>query len=70
MTAYEKAVRHALIDHEMSIGQLAKLVSDKTGLFCDTAYLGRNLSGERNAPKIKAAVNEILGIEGDFNATG
>ena len=63
MSEYEKLVRHRLVDLEMSKTELAKKVSEKTGLYCDQSYLSRNISGRRAAPKIIAAINEILGIE-------
>lgn len=37
-------------------------VSEKTGLFVDNGYMYKILTGKRNAPKIVAAIHEILGI--------
>jgi hypothetical protein len=42
---------------------LEKAVSDKTGLFVDGGYMYKILTGQRNAPKIVAAIREILNIE-------
>ena len=42
---------------------LEEVVSEKTGLYVDNGYLYKILTGQRNAPKIVAAINEILGIE-------
>lgn len=39
---------------------LAQTVSEKTGLFVDDAYLSKILTGQRMAPKIVAAIREIL----------
>lgn len=62
-TAFAKEVRKALIDKDMGMKDLAKAVSDKTGLFCDSNYLYHIFRGDRNPPKIIEAINEILGLE-------
>lgn len=41
---------------------LEKEVSEKTGLFVDGGYMYKILTGQRNAPKIVAAICEILSI--------
>ena len=69
MTDYEKLVRHTLIDREMSQTELARQVNKMTGLYCDQSYIARTMSGN-GSPKIKAAINAILGIEVNENATG
>jgi hypothetical protein len=38
-------------------------VAEKTGLYVDGGYLYKILTGQRNAPKIVAAIREILNIE-------
>ena len=42
---------------------LEEAVSEKTGLFVDNGYMYKILTGQRNAPKIVAAIREVLGIE-------
>ena len=42
---------------------LEEAVADKTGLFVDGGYMHKILTGQRNAPKIIAAICEILNIE-------
>ena len=42
---------------------LERAVSDKTGLFVDGGYMYKILTGQRNAPKIVAAICEILSVE-------
>lgn len=37
-------------------------VSQKTGLYVDSGYMHKILTGKRSAPKIVAAICEILGI--------
>lgn len=60
LTAYGKDVKKRLIDIGQSQEWLAGQVREKTGLFCDTAYLYKILIGERNPPSIVSAINEIL----------
>lgn len=42
---------------------LEEAVSEKTGLFVDGGYMYKILTGQRNAPKIVAAIREILSIK-------
>lgn len=42
---------------------LEEAVSEKTGLFVDSGYMYKILTGQRNAPKIVAAIREILNIK-------
>ena len=42
---------------------LEEAVAEKTGLFVDNGYMYKILRGQRNAPKIVAAIREILNIE-------
>ena len=42
---------------------LEEVISEKTGLFVDSGYMYKVLTGQRNAPKIVAAICEILNIQ-------
>ena len=42
---------------------LEEAVAEKTGLFVDNGYMYKILTGQRNAPKIVAAIREILDIK-------
>lgn len=42
---------------------LEETVSEKTGLYVDSGYMYKILTGQRNAPKIVSAIREILNIE-------
>ena len=42
---------------------LETAVSERTGLFVDSGYMYKILTGQRNAPKIVAAIREILNME-------
>lgn len=44
---------------------LEEAVAEKTGLFVDGGYMYKILTGQRNAPKIVAAIREILNISED-----
>lgn len=42
---------------------LEEAVSEKTGLYVDSGYMYKILTGKRNAPKIVEAICEILNIQ-------
>ena len=42
---------------------LEEAVSEKTGLYVDGGYMYKILTGQRNAPKIVAAICEIMNIQ-------
>lgn len=42
---------------------LEETVSEMTGLFVDSGYMYKILTGQRNAPKIVTAIREILNIK-------
>lgn len=42
---------------------LVKAVSEKTGLYVDSSYMYKILTGQRNAPKVVGAICEILNLE-------
>ena len=42
---------------------LEEAVSEKTGLYVDNGYMYKILTGQRNAPKIVAAICEVLNIQ-------
>ena len=44
---------------------LEEVISEKTGLYVDNGYMYKILTGQRKAPKIVAAICEILNIQGD-----
>ena len=61
-TDFRKKTRYALIDRDKTQTWLIEQIRERTGLYCDSAYLSHIFTGKRNAPKIKAAICEILGI--------
>lgn len=42
---------------------LEEEVANRTGLYADNGYLYKILTGQRNAPKIVSAINDILEIK-------
>ena len=42
---------------------LEEQITERTGLFVDSGYMYKILTGQRNAPKIVSAICEILDIE-------
>lgn len=42
---------------------LEEAISEKTGLYVDRSYMHKILTGQRNAPRIVAAICEILSID-------
>ena len=63
---YGREIKHGLIDKDYSMEVLAKMVSEKTGMYCDQPLLSRIVSGEIRAesrPVIVSAINEILGLD-------
>ena len=49
---------------------LEEVVSEKTGLYVDGGYMYKILTGQRNAPKIVAAICEVLNIREDGEKVG
>lgn len=49
---------------------LEEAVSEKTGLYVDSGYMYKVLTGRRNAPRIVAAICEILNIQEDGGKNG
>lgn len=48
---------------------LEEQVEEKTGLFMDSGYMYKILTGQRNAPRIVQAIREILNIPDANNVT-
>ena len=62
---FRKSVKYRLIDLGQTQKWLEAQIKEKTGLFVDSSYLNKIYSGERTAPKIRAAICEILDIKED-----
>lgn len=60
ISEFGKEAKKLMIDKNLSLTELAAKITETTGMFCDRSYLAKIYSGERNAPKIRAAIREIL----------
>lgn len=62
-TDFGLRVKVQLIQNGKNQKWLEEAVSEKTGLFVDSGYLYKIFTGQRNAPKVVAAICEILDLE-------
>ena len=62
-TKFGKEVKKRLVDIDRSQSWLIKQVMEKTGLYCDSSYMYKILTGQHNTPSIVQAICEILKIE-------
>lgn len=60
-TDFALAVKIELLRRGMKQDDLIEEVK-KRDIFCDSSYLSKIYRGERNAPKVVAAIREILAI--------
>lgn len=56
-------VKTELLRRGKSQTWLEETVTEKTGLYVDSGYMYKILTGKRNAPKIVAAIREILELK-------
>ena len=61
-TYFGLCVKTKLLQMGKSQKWLEEVISEKTGLFVDGGYMHKILTGQRNAPKIVAAICEELSI--------
>ena len=59
---FGKAVKIALIQQDMTQEELMRLIREKTGLFVDSGYLWKILSGQRSPQTLIDAIREILDL--------
>ena len=62
-TEFGKAIKHKLVDRDLTQNWLIEEVRKKTGMFFDSSYLQKILNGKSSAPVIVNAIVEILGID-------
>lgn len=62
LTEFGLCVKTELLRQGMSQSELEKRVSEDTGLFVDSSYMYKILTGQRNPEKIVESVKKILGI--------
>ena len=61
-TAFGKAVKKRLIDMDKNQEWLYERVREKTGLYFDSSYLHKIMSGAYTPEKMVTAIREILDI--------
>ena len=62
ITDFGKSVKFALIDEGKTLTWLSEEVTKKTGLYLDSSYMNKILTGQKNPEKIIDAIKEILEI--------
>ena len=62
-TDFGLCVKTKLLQNGIDQKHLEASISEKTGLFVDSGYMYKILTGQRNAPKIVEAICEILNIQ-------
>ena len=60
MTEFGKDIKKRLIDLDKSQVWLINQVSEKTGLYCDSSYMYKIMTGKIATPSIVQAIREIL----------
>lgn len=60
---FGKAVKKRLIDLDKNQNWLIREVKAETGMFIDSSYLQKIMSGDRNPQKMIGAICKILEIE-------
>lgn len=58
-------VKTKLIQNGKNQKWLAEEITKKTGLYVDSGYMYKILTGQRNAPKVVDVICEVLNIEKD-----
>lgn len=64
-TDFGKEVKKRLVDLEKTQAWLINEVSAKTGLFFDSSYMHKIITGKKATPKIVQAIREILELPED-----
>lgn len=61
-TDFGKKVKVALVEHSQTQEWLIAQVRDKTGLYFDSSYLNKIMTGKNENEKIVSAIKEILSL--------
>lgn len=65
LTDFGLCVKTELLRRGMEQKQLEKSITELIGLYVDSGYIYKILTGQRNAPKVVQAIRDILGIPAD-----
>lgn len=60
---FGKEIKKRLIDLDRNQSWLIEEMQKETGLFVDTSYLYKIMTGQRSAPKLTDAIKKILSIQ-------
>lgn len=63
LTDFGVEIKMALIKQNRTHKWLQEQVSEKTGLYFDSSYLHKIMTGKANPEHINAVIREVLGIE-------
>lgn len=63
ITPFGKEIKRRLIDLDKNQTWLIEQVKQKTGLFFDSSYMSKIMTGKLSTPKITQAICEILEIQ-------
>lgn len=69
LTGFGKEVKKRLVDIEQTQEWLMHQIKEHTGLFVDSGYMYKILTGDRNAPKIVHAIVDILDLKENHTTT-
>lgn len=65
LTGFGLCVKTELLRRGMSQSELESIVSRETGLFVDSGYMYKILTGQRNPEKVIASIRKILDLPND-----
>lgn len=65
VTPFGKEIKKRLVDMDRKQVWLIEQVREKTGLYFDSSYMNKIMTGQLNTPSIVQAIKEILGIKQD-----
>lgn len=63
LTNFGKDIKKRLLDIDQNQNWLIERVKEKTGLYFDSSYMNKILTGTAKTPSITRAICEILEIE-------
>lgn len=58
----KKAVKHRLVDMNMTQADLIREITNRTGLYLDSSYMSKIFNGKNHNQKIISAMWEILDL--------
>lgn len=59
---YGKEIKKKLVDIDQTQEWLISRIREETGLYFDSSYMYKTITGKYTNPKVVQSINEILGI--------